>query len=221
MSIHYYGTFSPVPLAGQELARRLESVLTLLGISISTDVDVLEWQRNKFVYTFEEREHGSLAEAIAFIEERPKTGVEVHFTYRGHACSVLVWNDVARMLTVTFCEPSSLFGLQQEDARERSRLAALLMELMRSLDADFCIFEAESVFRSRTQSELEKWLENLPAEAGRDWAMVTAKDRTIPQAKVPARFRTGGNFSHWASPGVWLLSLMGEVRLLRPGLARS
>ena len=221
MSIHYYGTFSPVPLAGQELARRLESVLAKLGTSIGTDVDLLNWQGDRFVYTFEEREYGSLGEAIASIEAQPRTGVEIHFTYRGHACSLLVWNDVARTLTVTFCEPSSLFGLQQEEDRERNQLAALLLELMRSLDADFCILEAESVFRSRTQRELMQWLERLPTQGGRDWTMVVSRNRCIPPTQVPAGFRTGARFRQWASHELWLLSLMGDVGLLNPGLPRN
>ncbi|HYO74362.1 MAG TPA: hypothetical protein VEU33_50635, partial [Archangium sp.] len=91
----------------------------------------------------------------------------------------------------------------------------------RSLDADFCIFEAESVFRSRTRHELMKWLESLPAEGGRDWAMVMSKDRSIPLAEVPAKFRNNANFRHWSAQGLWLLSLMGGVGLLRPGMTRS
>jgi hypothetical protein len=219
MSIHYYATFAPVPLQPREVAQRLAALLDEIGSRMAPDVDEMVWERGRFVYTMEERVCGSLQEALESLGEG--RGLEVHFDWSRRACSFLVWSDPPGHLTVTFCEPASLFAQQQQEARSRQELAAVLLELLRRLGAGFCVLEAESVFRSRSQDELVRWLDELPRSGGRDWAMVLARSEAVSIDRVPKAFRKSGSFCHWAAHHLWLLSLLGDVRLLYPGLPKA
>jgi hypothetical protein len=219
MSIYYYATFAPVPLPPEEVAQRLAALLDELGSRMAPDVDELVWERGRFVYTMEERESGSLQEALKSLGEG--RGVEVHFDWLRRSCSFLVWRDLPGHLTVTFCEPGSLFEQQQGESRSRQELAALLLELLRRLEADFCILEAESVFRSRIQGELMQWLDELPQSGGRDWAMVLARSDAVPIDRLPKALRKSGSFRYWAAHHLWGLSLLGDMGLIYPGLPKA
>src|SRR4051812_37600432 len=101
MSIHYYATFEPVSLQPREVAQRLAALLDELGSRMAPDVDEMVWERGRFVYTMEERESGSLQEALESLGEG--RGLELHFDWSRRACSFLVWSDLPGHLTVTFC----------------------------------------------------------------------------------------------------------------------
>jgi len=98
---------------------------------------------------------------------------------------LIIANDIKDKTTVFFCEPRALFEKQWGNPLNRFNLLNLLINMMNKLGADFCILEPGWIRRSRTQTDIEKWLHDISQSLVRDWELVIIHDIFISREAVP------------------------------------
>jgi hypothetical protein len=150
---------------------------------LDADVYRLELKNGQFEYTGDEITCHSLVDALT--QTDLWAGVEIHFVYEHQLCSLVVANEMPQKTSVFFCEPGSLFEKQWTQPLNRFNLLNLLVNFMKRLGASFCVLEPGWARRSRTQTDIEKWLHDISQGIARDWELVIIQDVFISRQAVP------------------------------------
>jgi len=209
MATDYYATFSPVHLVRSELCKPLTPLFKGRH-SIESIADRLSYEHGRLSYDGGTARVTELGAALNTTSDWD--GVEFHFVRDGRQWSLSIWSDIKHCSTVALCEPGASYQEQLNDQRARMKLLGLLLALMATLGASFCIVEAESTYRSRTKSEVEEWLRGLRNGDGpRDWVLVLCKTELISIDQIPVEYRSVDSFCQTDGGDCWILSFMGPI----------
>ncbi|MCK5716892.1 MAG: hypothetical protein KAH77_05330 [Thiomargarita sp.] len=183
MSTDYYASLSPVSMTRKSLLLSLSQWLSDIKAILDPDFYRLALKNGYFEYTGEEIECESLVDAFA--KTSHWEGIEINLVYEKKMCSVIIINEKTEKTTIIFCEPKTLFEKQWATPLNRADLLNLFTNFMAVFKASFCVFEPEWIRCSRTQQDIDKWLDDVRQGMTRDWEWVIINDQFISQEAVP------------------------------------
>jgi hypothetical protein len=209
----YYASFAPVSGNRLDVAEGLLESLRRFGARIDVDVFELRLTETGFEYTYEEIESLSIYEALD--KTKGWDGLEFHFTLFERGCSIMLLSELPGKTTAVFTEPKRLFEDQLESAGDAAGLLGLLAEATVLIGVDFCVFEPGWTGRSRTDSDVEGWVNDCAAGRERDWEFVILNEGVWSRSRVMEAI--GGAYRAIVlSSSLWVAAKIGRLPFAKP-----